>query len=195
MPTTRIPPPYKTPCPLGRGSGEGCYLPRSPTLAGTRGEKAGAGLDPRHCAQISARICFPVQPLFLPDARGGGHTGSGARRLWCFPSCRPRPSSGPAASTRGPPAGLGCKGGIHQCQGGCSGCASPPPSGPPSPMCGQSSPPTCKLAVSLGGWSQGIRRAGWGFAFLVRSKSHRDWPRQWGSCWGRRSPCGRWWFG
>ena len=36
--------------------------------------------------------------------------------------------------------------------------------------------------------------AGLGFAFLVRSKCHRGWPRQSGSCWGRRSPRGRVWL-
>ena len=39
-----------------------------------------------------------------------------------------------------------------------------------------------------GGRSEGIKRGGWGFAFLMRSKCHRRWPRKWGSCWGGDRP-------
>ena len=70
------PPPLQDPLPpRGGRSGEGCFLPRSPALGGSQGEKAGAGLDPRHCAEIFAGLCFPVRPLPLPDARGQGTPG------------------------------------------------------------------------------------------------------------------------
>ena len=99
------PPPCRTPCPLGGAVQVKVAISLDPRLLLGDGEKKQTwGWTRTTVHKILQEFVSPCDPSSYPMQEAGMHRGSGVRHMWCFPLCKPRLSSGPAASTRGSPA-------------------------------------------------------------------------------------------